>query len=80
MLLTEGQRLMLRRESETSQQHYARVDAVRLAVVIEQSKPRCINCKKFSGQRCLHFDQSVEDEYVFAANDCPKFDNDELPF
>lgn len=80
MFLNEFQRLLLRKDGETSQQHYERVDKARLAVVIEQSRPRCINCKNFSGQKCLHFDQSVEDEYVFAANDCPKFDNDELPF
>lgn len=80
MLLSEEQRLTLRRDGESSHDHYKRIERIRTAAVIEKSKKRCINCEQFSGQHCKHYDQKVEDEYIFAANDCPSFSNDDIPF
>jgi hypothetical protein len=79
-MFSEEQRAMIRRDNESWHDHYKRVDKMRLAVVVEQSKPRCVNCAALQGQTCNTFKTPVADEFLFAPNDCPSFDNDQIPF
>lgn len=72
--------IILRQNGESAHDHYKRINELRLACVVELSKNRCIDCTNFEGSTCKAYGTVVPDDYIFEANACESYDNDQIPF
>ena len=64
--------------NESAEDHYTRMTATRIAVEMQLSLRRCIDCEFRSGTKCTNFNADIGD-YLYEPNDCEAHRPD-IPF